>query len=74
MRAVLFSLSLVSALALAPFLAHAQCPKDVSKASYDLWAANTLRNPVVGTHACGRRMSCTPGQVGMKPTRKCRWL
>ena len=74
MRVVLFSLSLILGLALAPSLAHSQCPKDVSKASYDLWAANTLKNPVVGTHPCGRRMSCNPGQVGAKPTRKCRWL
>jgi hypothetical protein len=76
MRALLLVSSLVvGGATLAPSMAQAQsCPKDASAASYVLWAANTLRDNVTGTHPCGRRLTCIPGIVGSKPTRKCRWL
>lgn len=72
----LFLLSVLAlGLAIAPATLHAQsCPQDASKASYVLWAANTLRDTVTGTHPCGRRLTCNPGIISAKPTRKCRWL
>jgi hypothetical protein len=65
----------VLVLGLAPSAVLAQsCPRDASRASYALWAANSLRNTVTGTHPCGRRLTCTPGQVNVKGSRKCHWL
>lgn len=67
--------TLVLGVALAPSMVVAKsCPKDASSASYALWAANSLRNTVTGIHPCGRRLTCTPGQVNVKGSRKCRWL
>lgn len=75
MRGLLLVSSFALGITFAPSLVQAQsCPKDASAASYVLWAANTLRNNVTGTHPCGRRLTCIPGIVSSKPTRKCRWL
>ena len=75
MRALPMVSCLAFGIALAPSLAHAQsCPKDASAASYAVWAANTLRDNVTGTHPCGRRLTCIPGIVSSKPTRRCRWV
>ncbi|MEA2880557.1 MAG: hypothetical protein QOF14_5753 [Hyphomicrobiales bacterium] len=62
-------------LIIAPSIVRAQgCSKDASAASYALWAANTLRSDVTGTHPCGRRIACARGLVNVKGSRKCRWL
>jgi hypothetical protein len=53
----------------------ADCPANASKASYQMWAANTLRpgQTFTGKHPCGREMVCTGGQVNVKGSRVCRW-
>ena len=75
MRGLLLVSSFALGFTFAPSLVQAQsCPKDASAASYALWAANTLRNDVTGTHPCGRRIACARGLVSVKGSRKCRWL
>jgi hypothetical protein len=76
MRALLLISSLVvGGATFASSMAQAQsCPKDASAASYMLWAANTLRDNLTGTHPCGRRIACSRGLVNVKGSRKCRWL
>jgi len=71
MAAVAFGLILAAGLP-----AHAaDCPANASKASYDMWPANTLRpgQTFTGKHPCGREMTCTGGQVNVKGSRVCRW-
>jgi|HubBroStandDraft_6_1064221.scaffolds.fasta_scaffold3889441_1 hypothetical protein len=54
----------------------AGCAVDPAKASYSIWQKGELKMNVeaIGTHPCGREMSCSGGSIKRRVERICRWL
>ena len=66
-----------SAMAFAPSMAQAQtCPSNAVQASIVVWPMGNIRTgqTVTGTHPCGRRITCTGGNLNTPGSRVCSWL
>jgi hypothetical protein len=75
----------VTAFSLGWFCAPAQaasCPADPVKASADVWKMGTLyswgdnnvNGEMTGTHPCGSKLACRPGNPHRSLPRVCHWL
>jgi len=53
----------------------ANCPANPRNASLSLWPGGTIPTgqTVSGTHACGRKLTCTGGIPGNFTSRQCHW-
>jgi hypothetical protein len=77
MRPVMLAFAIVTGVVLCSSVAQAQrCPASANEASNAIWPSGAVRSgrTVTGTHPCGRRITCTGGQLNVKGSRSCRWL